>query len=100
LLLVFNTLLGEMIGSNTAAEGRIKDIQSRLHGFVKGLLDEGKKEGFVAPNLDNHIHAHIIIASFTGMHLQWYLAGDTIDPVAYARAFRRVMLAGLAGRNE
>jgi AcrR family transcriptional regulator len=97
LLLVFNTLLGEIIGNRTEAERNIREIQNRFHLFVKTLLENGKKEGVVGKNVDIHIQAHIVIASFTGMLLQWYLHEDSINAIEYARSFREAILRGLGG---
>jgi AcrR family transcriptional regulator len=95
LLLVSNTLLGELMGSGTDAEKKIKDIHTKLHGFTRGLLDEGKEEGIIGDDLDTNIQAHIIMANFIGMHLQWCLQGDSFDVVTYARSFRASILRGL-----
>jgi TetR/AcrR family transcriptional regulator, fatty acid metabolism regulator protein len=95
LLLVSNTLLGELMGSGTEAEKKIKDIHIRSHDFVKALLDDGKKEGTVRKDLDTNLYAHIIMANFIGMHLQWCLTGDLFDASAYARLFRQSILRGL-----
>ena len=73
----------------------MRGIQRRAHDFVKTLLDLGQKEGAIARDLDTNIQAHIIIANFVGMHLQWCLQGDSFDAVAYARAYRTTMLRGL-----
>jgi TetR/AcrR family transcriptional regulator, fatty acid metabolism regulator protein len=95
LLLVSNTLLGELMGSGTEAEKKMKDIHGKLHRFTRGLLEEGRKEGVIAPDLDTNLQAHIIMADFIGMHLQWCLQGDLFDVVAYARSFRTSILRGL-----
>ena len=59
LLLVSNTLLGELMGSGTAAEVKMKRIHTSLHQFTKSLLDDGKKEGTVRKDLDTNLYAHI-----------------------------------------
>ncbi len=95
LLLVSSTILGEIAGTGSNAELKMRGIQRRAHDFVKTLLDLGQKEGAIARDLDTNIQAHIIIANFVGMHLQWCLQGDSFDAVAYARAYRTTMLRGL-----
>jgi TetR/AcrR family transcriptional regulator len=95
LLLVSNTLLGELMGSGTEAEVKMKEIHTKLHDFTKKLLDEGKKEGVIRKNLDTNLQAHIIMANFIGMHLQWCLKGDLFDAVAYSRLFRESIFRGL-----
>lgn len=95
LLLVSNTVLGELAGTGSVAEEKIKRIQMRAQGFFKMLIEEGQREGVVKRGLDADIQAHIIIASFIGMHLQWCLHGDSFDAASYARAYRETILGGL-----
>jgi len=100
LLLVSNTLLGELMGSGAEAEKKIKDIHIKLHNFTKAILDEGKKEGTIGKDIDTNLHAHIIMASFIGMHLQWCLHGDLFDSTEYARSFRGSIFKGLGIENN
>jgi len=95
LLLVSNTLLGELMGSGTEAEKKMREYHTKLHNFTKALLDDGKKEGIIGTYLDTNLHAHIIMANFIGMHLQWCLQGDLFDATAYARSFRTSIFRGL-----
>ena len=96
LLLVFNTLLGEIIGSGSGAELKIKRIQAEHNLFVENMLTEGQQNGAVDKNLNAHIYAHIITATFTGMLIQWYLNADSIDDtIEYARSFRDAMMKTL-----
>jgi AcrR family transcriptional regulator len=100
LLFVSNTLLGELMGSGTEAEKKIKDIHIKLHNFTKSILDEGKNEGTIGKEIDTNLQAHIIMASFIGMHLQWCLHGNLIDSTAYARSFRESIFRGLGIENN
>lgn len=100
LLMVCNTVLGELVGSGSSAEEKIKKVQMKFHGFIMGLLESGKKEGTVRKDLDVNIQAHIIIANFIGMHLQWCLHGDSFDAAAYARAYRDEILGNLGVKKE
>jgi AcrR family transcriptional regulator len=52
LVLVCITISGELAGTNTKAEQKIRDIQTRFHDFVKRLLDCGKEEGVLPPECD------------------------------------------------
>ena len=100
LLLVFNTLLGEIVGNCSSAELKIKTIQRRYNRFVEKLLDEGKKEGIIGSSINPHIYSHIVTADLTGMLLQWYLNVDDIkDTTEYARSFRDSIMKGLEIKN-
>ena len=95
LLLVSSTLLGELIGSGTEAEKKMIEIHERHHHFLRVLLDRGRKEKVIRKDLDTNLYAHIMMAEFIGMHLQWCLKGDSFDASAYARSFRESMFRGL-----
>jgi len=95
LLLVSSTVLGEIAGTGSNAERKMRHIQMKAHDSFKALLDLGQKEGAVRKDLDTNIQAHIILANLVGMHLEWCLHGDSFDAVAYARAYRDQILRGL-----
>jgi TetR/AcrR family acrAB operon transcriptional repressor len=95
LVLVCITISGELAGTNTNAERKIRDIQMRFHDFIKRLLDSGKAEGVLPPECDTDTQAHILLGSFAGMHLQWYLFGQLFEATAFARAYRDSILRGL-----
>ncbi len=97
LMLVWHTLLGEIIGNSSATERKMKDIQARYARFLETLLGEGKKEGMIGDKIDTHIHARIIMATLTGMLLQWYIESPPTadDNKVYVRAFREAILKGM-----
>ena len=96
LLLVYNTLLGEIVGNCSTEEQKMKALQRTFNRFVEDLLDEGKREGVVGINIDTHIYSHIVTATLSGMLLQWYLNVDNIeDATEYARSFRDSIMKGL-----
>jgi AcrR family transcriptional regulator len=100
LLQVSSTVLGEIAGSGTPAETKIQAIQMKAHAFVQRLIEEGQDEGVVDKELNASLQAHIILANFVGMHLQWCLHGDSFDAVSYARAYRDAILRGLGCKNR
>jgi AcrR family transcriptional regulator len=95
LLMVFDTLLGEISRNGTDAANKMKEIRSRLGNSIESLLEIGQKEGLVGKDIDINLHAHIILATFTGMLLHWFVHEDSLDAVAYSRAFRVEILRGL-----
>lgn len=96
LVAVFTTLQGEIVGSQSPCEAKMKAVEMKFHGFIKALLDEGAKEGVVRRDADTDIEAHIIVATFVGMHLHWYLHGDSIDAVKYTRRLRENILNSIS----
>jgi len=100
LLVVFDTLLGEKSRNGTDAANKMKEIRSRLRVSIEALLSTGQKEGAVDKDIDIGLHAHIILATFTGMLLNWFVYEESLDAVAYSRAFRKQILSGLASKKE
>lgn len=95
LLMVFDTLLGEISRNGSEAANKMKEIRSRLGNAIKSLLAIGQKEGLVNKDINIDLHAHIIMATFTGMLLHWFVHEESLDTVAYSRAFRMEILRGL-----
>ncbi|MBI4963244.1 MAG: TetR/AcrR family transcriptional regulator [Desulfomonile tiedjei] len=100
LALGFNTLLNEIVGSNTESERLAKDMWERFRSFVEGMLEDGKREGTVAAGIDAAIYAHIVVASHTGMLVQWFVNGESLDVRSFVRTFRKFLLKGLTGRER
>jgi len=99
LLMVFDTLLGEISRNGTEAANKMKEIRSRLGNSIESLLEIGRKEGVVDKDIDIKLHAHIILATFTGMLLHWFVHEESLDAVAYSRAFRVEILRGLCSEK-
>ncbi len=97
LMLVWHTLLGEIIGNSSETERKMKEIQGRYTRFLEGFLEGGKSEGMIGKNIDTSIHARIIIATLTGMLLVWYIESPPTDDEnkVYVRAFREAILKGM-----
>jgi AcrR family transcriptional regulator len=95
LMLVFQTLLGEIAGTNSKAATKMKAIQNNYDDFVQRLLEEGKKEGVIENDVDTYIQARIMTAALIGSYIQWYLNADHSDADydrRYAIALRRTLL--------
>jgi AcrR family transcriptional regulator len=96
LMLVWHTLLGEIIGNRSNTEKKMKRIQHRYNKFLEVFLEEGKRQRLIGSRIDTRIHSRIITAILTGMLLQWYVESPSLeDSRQYARACRDVILKGL-----
>ncbi len=95
LLMVFDTLLGEISRNGSEAANKMKEIRSKLGNAIVSLLTIGQKEGLVDKDIDVNLHAHIMLATFTGMLLHWFVHEESLDAVAYSKAFRIEILKGL-----
>jgi len=67
LAIVFNTLLNEIVGTNSEPEKVVKAVYAKYRRFLEGMLEDGKKDGTVKADLDPSLYAHVIIAGQTGM---------------------------------
>jgi AcrR family transcriptional regulator len=98
LILVFQTLLGEIAGTDTEVAMKMKAIQKNYDDFVQMLLDQGKREGLFGKDMDTYIQARIMTATLMGSYLQWYLYADQHDAEydrRYALALRKTLLKGI-----
>jgi AcrR family transcriptional regulator len=96
LSLAFNTLLNEMAGTHTEAEKVSKAVYEKFRRILEGILEEGKKGGSVKKDVDPVLYAHVIIATHTGMLVQWLVNGESFDDRAFVKATRDVILRGIA----
>jgi AcrR family transcriptional regulator len=99
LLTVFDILLGEISRNGTKAASKMKEIRSELRIAFEELLSIGQKEGAIDSDIDVKVHAHVMMATFTGMLLHWFVHEESLDAVAYSRAFRKEILMGLGSEK-
>jgi AcrR family transcriptional regulator len=98
LMLVFQTLLGEIAGTDSKAALEMKAIQNHYDDFVQSLLEQGKEEGLIRSEVDAYIQARIMTATLMGSYIQWFLYADRHDAEydrRYALALRKTLLNGI-----
>ncbi len=100
LSLAFNTLLNEIVGTNSEAEKIAKNVYEKFSRIIEEMLNEGKKDGSVKKKVDSALYAHAIIACHTGMLVQWLVHGDSMDMPAFVRTVRTFILEGVADRQK
>jgi AcrR family transcriptional regulator len=100
LALASNTLMSEIIGTGTEAERVARAIWDRYRLFLEQMLEDGKREGAVPAEVDSVVYAHVIIASHTGMLVQWFVNGESFDVPAFVRTVRNFLLKGITGRER
>jgi AcrR family transcriptional regulator len=93
--LAFNAILNEIVGTNTKAEEVVKIVYERYRSFIEDMLENGKRDGSVRKDIDSTIFAHVIIASHSGMLMQWFVSGETLDIRIFVKAFRDMILRGV-----
>jgi len=100
LSLAFHTLSSEMAGTHTEAEKVAKGVHDKFRLIMKGLLDEGKKNGSIKKDLPSPLYAHVIVAHHHGMLFQWLTSGDSLDARDFAKATRDFILKGILKKNS
>lgn len=98
LSLAFTTLLNETVGTNTSAENKVRAIYAKYQKFIEELLDNGKKDGSVLAEVDSQVYANVIIANHTGMLVQWFVVGESLNTRAFVLAFRDLILKSVTGK--
>ena len=99
LALASNTLLNEIVGSNTEAEKVVKAIHEKYRRFVESMLEDGKRDGSVRAEADPAVYAHVVMAIHAGMLVQWFVGGESLDVRTFVRTFRDFFLDGITGRK-
>jgi TetR/AcrR family transcriptional regulator, fatty acid metabolism regulator protein len=100
LALASNTLLNEIVGSNTEAEKVVKAIYEKYRRFVEGMIEDGKRDGSVKKEADPAVYAYVVMAIHTGMLVQWFVGGEDLDVPTFVRTFRDFFLDGITGRKK
>ncbi len=100
LALASNTLMSEIVGTGTESERVIKAIWERYRLLLERMLEDGRREGTVPAEVDSKIYAHVIIASHTGMLVQWFVNGDSFNVPTFVRTVRNFLLKGITGRES
>lgn len=95
----FDTLAAEIVGSGVQVEEKINKIQTRYHAFITKLIEEGKKDGWIDPEPEAWLQAHVIIGMHKGILIEWFMKQGKVDGRQLGQAFRKVVLSGLV-RNE
>ena len=92
LAIVFNTLLNEIVGTDSVPATVVRGVYERYWGFLQRMLQDGKKEGSVRRDVDPALYAHVIIAAHTGMLVEWFVIGEALDVGPFVRTFRDMIL--------
>ena len=92
LAIVFNTLLNEIVGTDSVPATVVRGVYERYWRFLERMLKDGKKDGSVRRDVDPALYAHVIIAAHTGMLVEWFVIGETLDVGPFVRTFRDMIL--------
>lgn len=95
LAIVFNTLLNEIVGTDSEPGNVARNVYKTYWRFIEQMLQEGKDEGSVRQDVDSELYAHVIAASHVGMLVEWFVAGEPLHVGPFARSFRDMILKGV-----
>ena len=97
LAIAFNTLLNEIVGTDSEPGNVVRGVYERYWRFLERMLEEGKRDGSVRQDLDAALYAHVIIASHTGMLVEWFVIGEALNVGPFVKAFRDMILRSVTG---
>ncbi|EFK08414.1 transcriptional regulator, TetR family [delta proteobacterium NaphS2] len=92
----FMALAAELTGSETTHEQKIISVYTKLRLFLKGLIEQGKRDGCVRSDVDSEMIAHFINAINNGMLLEWYMFQDDINGPMLAKTYRQIAVQGIS----
>lgn len=85
----------EFSGKTDKPARRIEEIYSRMHGFVKNLIETGVEAGEFHTSLPTLELASFFVSAHDGMMLEWYRRQRRISGENLVRVFRRMFLDAL-----
>ncbi len=94
-LILFTLILVEFSGSGDPIEKRVREIYTRFHETIEGIVKRGQRTGEFRPELGTRELAAVIIALEHGSLLEWYCRSSMLDGQEFVRAARVVLLNGI-----
>jgi AcrR family transcriptional regulator len=95
LCLCFTNLSTELCDSNSRYEAGIKRIYGKYGKLIKGILEEGRKDGSFREHINCNILAWNLIGAMEGNLLQWNRNKGEIDNIKFSRSFMKFLLTGI-----
>ena len=95
-------LLATIISAEFSGAGHIefdselRRIYSKYSRHLSRVVEEGKRQGVIDPDLDTHHAAYVIIALHDGLLLSWRRSNEFLEGPAFVRAFRTLVFNGIS----
>ena len=67
--------------------------------FLRRIVEEGKLQGVINPDVDTHTVAYTIIAFHDGVLLQWQRSRDVLEGPVFVKTFRQLLFHGIGMKN-
>ena len=96
----FVTLSAEFAGSGTEIDEKLKTVSVKFVRYFRRLLEIGKQEGRIRPDIDPKVTAHVIMDLHHGSLLVWYMNVEGVDGKSLAKAFRDIALWGILRQED
>lgn len=88
-------LIIEMVETNPALAGRLRDLFAELTDLLAGLLEEGRERGEIVKPIDFRMTAYAIAGNMQGMTVQYYLNRDKLHYGRLMNAYMDFLFTGL-----
>lgn len=85
----------ELRQSDKQLRAKISEILKSFLKLVDNIIEEGKKEGIFAPDLDTRLARQMIFGTLDETVTTWVMKDRKYDLVALARPIHRLLLHGL-----
>jgi AcrR family transcriptional regulator len=92
----FLTLAAEFAGNGSEIEARIKAVYKKFVDYFQTLINQGKAERKVKPELGTMVLARVLFAINNGVLLEWYMNAAEMNSRLLSRTSFEVMLHGIS----
>ena len=80
-------------------DSEFRRVYFKYARFLRRIVEEGKLQGLIGPDLDTHTVAYTIIAFHDGVLLQWQRSRDVLEGPVFVKTFRQLLFNGLGMKN-
>jgi AcrR family transcriptional regulator len=80
-------------------DSEFRRLYSKYARFLRRIVEEGKLQGVINPDVDTHTVAYTIIAFHDGVLLQWQRSRDVLEGPVFVKTFRQLLFHGIGMKN-
>lgn len=93
---IFIVLIAEFTEVQERFEGHLRDVFDEFFIFLAQIIDQGKEDGSLQPDLDSHLMAIAFMGSWQGILLQWIFNRNDVQLRNLVEALRFLIFSGLS----
>ncbi|MCP4576797.1 MAG: TetR/AcrR family transcriptional regulator [Deltaproteobacteria bacterium] len=85
--------------SHDRFDSEFRRLYFKYARFLRRIVEEGKLQGVINPDVDTHTVAYTIIAFHDGVLLQWQRSRDVLEGTVFVKTFRQLLFHGIGIQN-